>query len=181
MQNPAIRAAVERANAMALPLFDERGVFAFDVYGHPVAQGSMVPLWSKHLNRCIAKPDSPDMDRWRKHVAATASIAMAGRAPVGKHKPLLLGCVFRIDRERTTKSGAHRAGAGNDWPVVGQDFDKLVRAINDALTGVVFHDDGQVVGMLPWSYKRWTVPGERPGVSIRLCPVAGVQRELLQT
>jgi Holliday junction resolvase RusA-like endonuclease len=178
LRNPAIRKAIERANAKALPLFDERGVFSFEAYGDPVAQGSKVPFVTRE-GKAAMREMNPGLDRWRGNVRAAAQLAMGNSAPVGKGKPLLIGCVFRIDREKKTTTGARRAGAGNDWPVVGQDFDKLVRAVNDALTGTVFHDDAQVVGILPPSYKRWTEPGERPGVTIRLCPLGAAQRQLL--
>lgn len=176
LANPAIRAAIEKANARALPLFDERGVFSFEVIGDPVPEGSMRPVWSKHLNRCIALPDDPKLKGWRDRVAAAAAIAMRGRAPVGKGKPLLCGAVFRIARQR--HDGSNRNGYREDWPVSGYDHDKLLRAIHDAMTGVVYHDDAQIVGRLWPDLKRWTEPGERPGCTIRLTPLGAAQKEL---
>ena len=51
------------------------------------------------------------------------------------------------------------------------DIDKLVRAINDALTGILFHDDSQVVGIT--CIKDYD-DERRPGAYICVCRYANV-------
>lgn len=46
------------------------------------------------------------------------------------------------------------------------DTDKLIRAINDSLTGVAFRDDSQVTTIV--AHKRRARPGEDPGVVVRV-------------
>lgn len=167
-------------------------VLAFDVAGEPIMQGSMRSFVDPRTLKVVTKPDDKRLKPWRKRVRAAAQVFMNGRAPVPRDKALLLGCEFRLDREAVTKTGAKRAGAGLDWPSLGSDQDKLTRAIRDALTGVVYVDDSQIIGAaitdssglvvlaLP-DFKRWTRPGERPGVTIRLTLAATAQRVLLET
>jgi len=47
------------------------------------------------------------------------------------------------------------------WPLQDPDTDKMMRSINDAIQGVLFKDDNQVVGCIP--FKFWN---SREGVSI---------------
>lgn len=46
------------------------------------------------------------------------------------------------------------------------DLDKLLRALNDGLTGVAFHDDSQVVNIA--ATKRRAEPGEETGVEVNI-------------
>jgi Holliday junction resolvase RusA-like endonuclease len=194
MQNPVIRAALTRQVQGKPPEFLPATVYAFNVDGEPVPEGSMVAFWSQNANRCIVKADDPRLDAWRKQVNAAARTFMAGRSPIGAYKPVLLGCEFRLSREVLNKHGKPAAGnsinAGSEWPVFKRDEDKLVRAVRDGLTGVLVEDDGQIVGSsitdpvgkvvvaLP-AFKRFARPGERPGVIVRVALVASAQRALL--
>lgn len=187
MGTPAVRAAIEREQAAAPPLFEPGQVFAFDVVGKPIEQGSMTGFQDPRTGKVIMR-HTEGLPEWRRTVAQACARAMRGRAPVGKHKPLLLGCEFRFDRPAAGKPGSAMA---LEWPTLGHDEDKLIRAVRDALTGVVYHDDGQVIGAaladangrlvaLP-SFKRWTRAGECPGVLVRILPVAQAQRALIET
>lgn len=187
MKIPTVRAALERAQAGEPPLLEPGQVFAFEAFGKPIEQGSMTAFVDPRTGKTVVK-HTDGLPEWRRTVAAAAFAAMRGRAPVAAHKPLLLGCEFRFDRPAAGKPGSAMA---LEWPTLGHDEDKLVRAVRDALTGVVYHDDGQVIGAaladtngrlvgLP-SFKRWNRAGERPGVVVRILPVAQAQRALLET
>ena len=63
-------------------------------------------------------------------------------------------------RERPKSLPKRTTPAHTKYP----DLSKLVRAIEDALTGIVWHDDSQVVET--HSRKRYAEPGERPGAII---------------
>lgn len=49
------------------------------------------------------------------------------------------------------------------------DLDKLLRALNDGLTGIAFHDDSQVVYIK--ATKRRAKPGEEIGVEVDVAPI----------
>jgi Holliday junction resolvase RusA-like endonuclease len=59
------------------------------------------------------------------------------------------------------------------WPDRRPDIDKLSRALMDALTMIVYRDDGQVV-MLD-ATKRYCLEGERAGMDVHIArPAQGV-------
>lgn len=189
MKIPTVRAALERAQAGDPPLLEPGQVFVFEALGKPIEQGSMTGFQDPRTGRVVMR-HTDGLPEWRRTVAQACARAMRGRAPVGKHKPLLLGCEFRFDRPVAGKPGSNMALA---WPTLGHDEDKLTRAVRDALTGVLYVDDGQVVGSslnepgtarviaaLP-QLKRWTAPGECPGVVVRVLPVAVAQRVAFET
>ena len=81
---------------------------------------------------------------------------MAGRPPLTG--PVRVEAVFTIERPATIK---RKARPGYLGPLL--DGDKLTRACWDALTGIVWVDDSQVVA---WSgSKAWGEPGVRVTVT----------------
>lgn len=174
---PAIKEALERSQQGRPPLIEPGQVFKFVVYGKPIEQGSMTSFQDPHTGRLVMK-HTEGLPQWRKTVAYAARLSMRGRAPVGKHKPLLMGCEFRFARPAAGKPGSAMA---LDFPTLGHDFDKLKRAIGDALTGVVYHDDGQIIGALLPDGKRWCRDNEQPGVVIRIALVSEQQRAFIQS
>ncbi len=56
-------------------------------------------------------------------------------------------------------------------PTTRPDLDKLVRAVLDALTGVVWRDDSQVVEIL--AHKSYALPGTSPGVDVVVTATEG--------
>jgi crossover junction endodeoxyribonuclease RusA len=58
-----------------------------------------------------------------------------------KHVPVEISLIFHFRRPETASKKRKRV-------VVKPDLDKLLRATLDALTGVVFHDDAQVVKVI---------------------------------
>lgn len=104
---------------------------AFDVEGTPVPQGSM-----KHVgNGRIVPSNALALKRWRRAVAAAAAEDYTDEPYDG---PVVLDCVFRLERPRSRR----KAG-----PLVSvtPDCDKLVRAIGDAITGVIITNDSRIV------------------------------------
>jgi len=74
---------------------------------------------------------------WRATVQQAAIEAMAGRPPVDG--PIETLVTFALPRP-----GSHPKSR-RTWPVKRPDYDKLVRAVNDSLTHVVWRDDSQIV------------------------------------
>ena len=86
---------------------------------------------------------------WRKKISAEC----ADRVSV-MSGPVDMDMRFVLAKPRTVK---------RDQPIVRPDLDKLVRAVLDALTGVAYEDDSQVVRLS--AAKQY---GPRPGVFISL-------------
>jgi Holliday junction resolvase RusA-like endonuclease len=74
---------------------------------------------------------------------------MAGAEPLAE--PLQMRLMFFLPRPKghfgTGKNSAKLKASAPLAPAVKPDLDKLVRAVLDALTGVVFRDDCQVAGL----------------------------------
>jgi len=125
------------------------------IIGDPVAQGSMVAMISQSTGRAIAIPSNkPGLKAWRSAIKSAAG----GLEMVPAGVPVTVTFTFLL--RRPAKVPPERQGQPSTYP----DLDKLARAAMDALTGVAYADDGQVVKMILW--KRYCAPGEVPGAQI---------------
>lgn len=123
------------------------------------AFGTALPAGSKRLGvasngRRFVRDDNPNTSEWKRTVAQAAGAAMNGR-------PLLDGAltlVIQVYRPRPQshygKNGLRPAAP--PFPTTRPDITKLVRAIEDALTGVLARDDSQFVEVL--GIKRYGEP-----------------------
>lgn len=113
----------------------------FTVYCKPEPQGSTRAFIPKGWQRPIITSTNKALKPYRQQVARTA-LEVCQRInnvlPFGKHEPTELTVSFYFSRPPSVpkKRIAH---------VVKPDLDKLVRAVKDALKGIVYHDDSQVV------------------------------------
>lgn len=119
---------------------------AFVVAGLPVAQGSKTVVKAGGYHRAVESNDR-NLRPWRAAVAAAALEAMDLADPVTG--PLIVTLDFRAPRPRShygtgRNAGTVRAGAPNARTTA-PDIDKLSRAVLDALAGIVYVDDSQVV------------------------------------
>ena len=114
-------------------------MISFTVAGVPAPQGS------KTRTRWGMREDNPNTKPWRGAVASDATDAMAGQPPLTG--PLVLTAVFYFPRPKSHyRTGKHAGQLRSDapsWHSIKPDGDKLVRAIGDALTGIVARDDSQ--------------------------------------
>lgn len=80
--------------------------------------------------------NEPELKAWRKRVERSARLAAAtvGGFP-RKDQALALNVTFWLERPMTIT---------RVYPTVPPDLDKLVRAIGDALSGIVYQDDKQL-------------------------------------
>jgi Holliday junction resolvase RusA-like endonuclease len=131
----------------------------FTVLGVAQPQGSaraFVPFkWAaaavhrKQAPRAIVTHDNPRVKGWRQLVAEQAQIVMGDGEFIG---PVVLTVTFRLPRPVSLpKKTKHHTKQ--------PDLDKLVRAIGDGLSGVVFLDDKQVVDL---HARKVYVAGARP-------------------
>ena len=130
----------------------------FSVRGYPVCQGSKIALITgKRSGKWVLSPravlvESANMEKrtlpanrlknWRESIAYYAHQAMQGEALWGGQ--VGLECEFIIPRRPThyTGKGALTKSAPRIPP---NDVDKMLRAVGDALSRVVYEDDNQAV------------------------------------
>jgi Holliday junction resolvase RusA-like endonuclease len=150
-------------------LFEGPDVISFEVGGIPVTQGSVRAILPRGSAQPIVVQGSSakarkSLDGWRSDIASQARAWTEGHPGfVPLVGPVQLKLSFHLVRP-TSHPKTRRT-----WPVGKNsgDLDKLVRAVFDALTGVLFIDDGQVVGLV--TSKDYS---PAPGCSVRLRAVA---------
>lgn len=135
---------------------------AFHVVGRPQPAGSKraFPIVRKHGIGVAVTDDNPHARSWKGDVAAAGHEAMARAggtargADYDQATPLLAGplglaVTFTLARPKGHFGTGRNAGAVKAsapfYPTVKPDCTKLLRAVEDALTGVVWRDDAQVV------------------------------------
>lgn len=123
------------------------------VPGNPAPQGS-----KRHVGKGILVESSKEVGPWRERVALAAHNWMSGTAPLTG--AVEVGLAFVLPRPKSTPKT--RTPAAVKRP----DLDKLERAVLDALTGICFVDDAQVVELK--SSKRLAQIGETAGVYIEV-------------
>jgi crossover junction endodeoxyribonuclease RusA len=107
---------------------------SFTVYGKPEPQGSIRAFMVGGKPRLTS--DNAKLKPWRQQVALSA--IAEGMQKIGKHEPVRLFVDFYL--ERPTSAPKSRI-----CPAVKPDLDKLLRAVKDALKGIAWEDDVQVV------------------------------------
>lgn len=111
----------------------------FTVIGIPQPQGSSKAFVPKGWTRAIVTSANTKNKPWRQEVAGTADTYMFNHdLNLLDGVPVQVNVNFYFDKPKSTKkSVVHK--------ITKPDLDKLARSIFDALTGVVFKDDSQVV------------------------------------
>lgn len=95
-------------------------------------------------------------------VRTAALRAMLGRPVLTGPVFARINCVMPIPAS-WPKAKRQRALSGQLWPTSKPDLDNLKKAVFDAMNGVVYVDDSQVVGDAGW--KRY---GEQPRVEVTI-------------
>jgi len=120
-------------------------MISFSCDGTPVPQGSM-----KVINGHILHSQGSALAVWRSTVALSARFA--GAKPV--EGAIGIEISFRVKRPKTVK---------RDYPTVAPDLDKYIRGVLDALTGIAYQDDSQVIDI-----KAEKVYSDTPGADIKI-------------
>lgn len=121
------------------------GVVRFSVSGIPQTAGSKRAFPFKRPDGSIGvrvTDDNPQGRGWRALVVAEAQDAHQGSLLEG---PLFLHVVFRFARPKGHFGTRGLLPSAPPFPAVKPDATKLLRALEDALTAVVWRDDAQVV------------------------------------
>ena len=115
---------------------------SFTTFIEPQPQGSMKAFIPKGWNRAIITSDNKDLKSYRQEVSKAA---LAQRQELNfyevmfvKHVPVVAVFKFYFAKPESVskKRNAH---------VVRPDLSKLIRATEDALTGIIYADDAQIV------------------------------------
>ncbi len=107
----------------------------FTVYGTPQPQGSARSFIPKGWHRAVITTDNTKLKPWRQQITDTALTLNAN--VFDRETPVEVTMNFYFARPKSAKK---RRGM-----TVKPDGDKLVRAIFDAITGVLIADDAQIV------------------------------------
>lgn len=148
-------------------------MITFRVDGLPGTKGSVHAFAFRGAHgklRARVVNDSKKAAPWAALVSHAAALAMEGRDP--EAGPVVVDITFHLPRPKShyRASGALKPNAPR-FVATRPDGDKLLRSAWDALTGIVFRDDAQIV---EWS---GTKLYGKPGASFEIvamdaCPAA---------
>lgn len=146
-------------------------VLSFTAYGVPQPKGSMRAFQPKGFHAPIVTDGNRNVKDWQRRVAdaATAAIATFPEAD----RQLVTGgvrCEIWYYLPRPKKFSTPKYRAVSVPHTTRPDIDKLTRAVLDALTAIVWHDDAQVVDLR--TSKHYAAPTEPARVSVRVSSVA---------
>lgn len=160
---------------------DSHALVGFWVPGKPRQQGSKRTFAIKNKDGYTGKVGMAEMAKgvqdWRADVKSFALREMHGKdmivgAPAFMHLFFVLYRSTSIPKSKPTPPAIKKNG----------DLDKLIRAMGDAMTGIVYADDSLVTE--EFSDKRTAELGEQPGCWVSVGPVLdlrGRQEESHQT
>lgn len=137
----------------------------FSVHGIPATQGSSKTIPHRFTGAPTYRPDNPRLAPWRSDVAQTALVRMA---ELGIGGVLIDGPVRMVLRFRMPRRKKHGTRNRLEDAAVKPDLSKILRAVEDALTGVVYTDDSRITTSV--QLKRVAKPGSPPGVDIAVGP-----------
>lgn len=136
-------------------------MISFTVYGEPVAQGRPRASTFGGFVRMYDPKKSSD---FKDYVRLAASQHAPGKLLEG---PLVLQLrIYKPIPKSFSKKKTAQAEAGQLRPTNKPDVDNYVKGIKDALKGVIWKDDSQVVDLVAGKYY-----GERPRVEITISEV----------
>lgn len=137
---------------------------AFHVPGIPAPGGSKKYVGrSKKTGRALIVDDAGKRNKdWRASVAWAGKAAMRGQPLL--EGPLKVRFEFVLPRPKGHLGAKGLKPSAPAWPTVKPDALKLTRSSEDALTGVVWRDDAQIVQES--IEKRYGVAGEPTGAII---------------
>lgn len=140
----------------------------FQVIGKPAPAGSKRAFVNRGTGRAQVVDASARTKPWQALVQATALDAVNGEMPL--EGPVEARFTFYERRPKShfnSKGELNALGQRTPYPAKKPDVLKLARAVEDALTGVVYRDDSQIV-----KEELMKVYGEWDGVFISVQAVA---------
>jgi len=120
----------------------------FSVLGTPAPQGSFRAAYSPKSKRAFLIQANKRTMPWRQEVAAAAMQAMQDGGLFKCGGPVSLTATFFMPRPKGHYGKKGLRPSAPRWPDKKPDLSKLLRAIEDAMTGIVYIDDAQIVDCL---------------------------------
>jgi Holliday junction resolvase RusA-like endonuclease len=123
--------------------------FSFTAFGDPRPAGSKQAFRTKTGKMVVVDTSGSSGYRWRMAIRDAALAALDREPeslPLFPAEPLKVTMTFRFERPKGhyNKHGGLRKSAPY-YHIVRPDALKLARAVEDALTGIVWRDDSQIV------------------------------------
>lgn len=143
-------------------------MISFTVPGTPAPGGSKKAFVNPKTGKVVVTDDAKNNAGWRARVSVFARQAMGSKPPM--EGPLHLFMLFTVRRPKShygtgRNSGRIKPQSAEARPTSKPDLTKLVRAAEDAMTGIVWRDDAQVVSqMLGKAY------GDTEGLMVSVSP-----------
>ena len=109
---------------------------SFTVFGTPVPQGSTRAFIPKGWKRPIITAANAKTKPWKQEIAGVAFHAWGSSFPT--ENAVIVDARFYFDRPKSLKKAIL-------LKTTKPDLDKLMRSLLDALTGVIYRDDSQVI------------------------------------
>ena len=142
-------------------------MICFTVYGIAQSMGSKRAFVPKGWRRPIITDSNRNLKGWQSLVADAASRAIQERPDWQiLDGGVRLTLAFYLPRP---KSLAKHVTAHTKAP----DCSKLVRSTEDAMSGIVFRDDSQVIELVAGKY--YTGTNDSPHVNVKVEPTSGLQ------
>lgn len=122
----------------------------FTVYGRPQPAGSKRAVRHPHTGQTLVVDTNKAAGPWKQQVAGAAIAALPdGGVLFEKAEPVVLRVQFYLARPLghygTGRNNGRLKPSAPKFPAVMPDATKLLRGLEDALTGLVWRDDAQVV------------------------------------
>ena len=147
----------------------------FTVFGKPQQRGSKQacvrydregqPITKNGRVLTFARDDNPRSKDWMRMVASAAAEAFNGPLIGG---PVELTAVFHFARPKShLRTNGELRDSAPVFHTQTPDLSKLIRSLEDSLTGVIWRDDRQVVWFGPRTGKAWTTCQAQTEITIR--------------
>lgn len=140
-------------------------MIVLSIIGEPKPGGSKRHFINPKTNKVVITDDCAKNKQWRKQVEVQ-SLPVCRQGFYAAGIPLEATCIFYVERPQGhfKKDGSLKPNAP-EFPTVRPDATKLFRSTEDALTGVAWSDDAQVVRQIV--EKRYCWEGRKsPGADI---------------
>jgi len=118
---------------------------AFTVYGEPKTAGSKRAFYKAGMKRAIVVDDNDKSRDWKEHVSSAARQNYQGPLLTGPLKVSLRFYRVRPKGHFNGRGEMNKAGRDSIGPTTKPDVLKLARAVEDALSGVIYRDDAQII------------------------------------
>lgn len=115
----------------------------FTVYGQPQPAGSKKTLPHRQTGRMVTMDTNRKAYPWKRDVAQAAGLAMQGKPLLDG--PLSLTLHFYVPRPKGHYGVHGLRPSAPVYPTTRPDVLKLARSCEDAMSGVVYRDDAQIV------------------------------------